>query len=127
MIKILDEMNYFGFGADSLKMPFLVEELGINFLRKYSKWKWYMSRIEINTHDPQPQDPNTAMKPPLMSVKNKIDSFSSNLPRMNMRAGSSHNTGRSRISRVSKSDNLRKGIFFKKMGQLQGGNQSIAS
>ena len=49
MIKILDEMNFFGFGADNLKMPYMVEELGIHFLRSFSKWKWYQSRIEINT------------------------------------------------------------------------------
>jgi len=37
MIKILDEMNFFGFGAYSLKMPNIIEEPGIQFLRNFSK------------------------------------------------------------------------------------------
>lgn len=49
MIKILDEMNFFGFSPDSLKMPSIVEDIGIKFLQDYSQWKWYSSRIEIDS------------------------------------------------------------------------------
>ena len=49
MIKIIDEMNFFGILAQNLKMPLIIDEQGIQFLKTYSNWKWFSSKIEINS------------------------------------------------------------------------------
>lgn len=101
-------MNFFGFIADSLKMPYIVEEQGIQFLRHFSKWKWYSSRIEINSnsgHQHSLNTPQTALPIPKIS---KFDSYSSNFPK---RVDLGSHKG-------SRKGNLRKEMFFKKYGQM---------
>ena len=55
MIRIIDEMIYFGFTLSQLKMPSICEEDSVKFIVQYCKWKWEVNRVEIDKKDQRVQ------------------------------------------------------------------------
>lgn len=46
MVKIIEEMFYFGFGVEELKMPSICDANSTRFLKKFTKWKLEASRMQ---------------------------------------------------------------------------------